>query len=344
MIKIDVATAQAYSVTIGSGLLLTLAQEVKAHTKAEKVCIVSDSHVFPLYGKTLEKVLQDAGYITANFIFSAGETQKNSSTYLQLLEFLADNGLTRSDCIIALGGGVVGDLAGFAAATYLRGIAYIQVPTTLLAMVDSSVGGKTGIDLQAGKNLAGAFYQPTAVICDTDTLSTLPEEIFRDGCAEVIKYAVLFDPQLFAALEECGMEFQREAVIARCVEHKKNMVVHDEFDKGLRRLLNFGHTIGHAIEVCSHYEISHGRAVSIGMSVICRSAKCKDTKRITALLAAFDLPVSTDFSAGALCEAALSDKKRHGKTINLVIADHIGSCAIIPAPVEKLKTFIEEGL
>lgn len=344
MIKIDIATAHAYSVNIGSGLLLTLAQEVKAHTKAEKVCIVSDCHVFPLYGETVKKVLEDAGYHTASLIFPAGEAQKNGSTYLQLLEFLADNGLSRSDCIIALGGGVVGDLAGFAAATYLRGIAYIQVPTTLLAMVDSSVGGKTGIDLQAGKNLAGAFYQPAAVICDTDTLRTLPGEVFRDGCAEVIKYAVLFDPQLFAALEEYGTEFQREAVIARCVDHKKNIVVHDELDKGLRRLLNFGHTIGHAIEVCSHYEISHGRAVSIGMSVICRSAKCKDAARITALLAAFGLPVTTEFSADALCEAALSDKKRHGKTVDLVIADRIGSCDVIPAPVEKLKTFIEEGL
>ena len=197
---------------------------------------------------------------------------------MELLNFLAENKLTRSDALIALGGGVVGDLTGFAAATYLRGIDYIQIPTTLLAAVDSSVGGKTAIDLPSGKNLVGAFYQPKLVLCDTDTLNTLPEDIFRDGCAEVIKYGVLYDAELFAHLDESGLSFDREAVIARCVELKRDVVAEDEFDRGKRQKLNLGHTIGHGIEACSGYGISHGKAVAMGMTIITKTpAKKKNT-------------------------------------------------------------------
>lgn len=172
--------------------------------------------------------------------------------------------------VVALGGGVVGDLAGFAAASYLRGIRFIQVPTTLLAAVDSSVGGKTAIDLPAGKNLAGAFCQPSLVLCDTDTLNSLPLDIFRDGCAEVIKYGVLYDPKLFAHLEEKGLSFDREAVITRCVELKRDVVMEDEFDTGARMKLNLGHTVGHGVEAKSHFAISHGKAVAIGMAIVSR--------------------------------------------------------------------------
>ena len=193
MNTVTVNASTTYEVKIGSGLLPKLGAEVSALGKAGKVCIVSDSNVWPLYGNAAKNSLENAGLQVIHFLFPAGESSKNGSTYLQLLNFLAENGMTRSDHLIALGGGVVGDLTGFAAATYLRGIAYIQVPTTLLAMVDSSVGGKTAIDLQSGKNLAGAFCQPKLVLCDTDTLATLPEDIFRDGCAEVIKYGILYD-------------------------------------------------------------------------------------------------------------------------------------------------------
>lgn len=342
MTKICVNTATPYTVTIGSGILHSIGQQVQELTKAEAVCIVSDDQVWPLYGETVRSGLVDLNVCV--FQFPAGENSKNSETYLQLLNFLAENGLTRSDCIVALGGGVVGDLAGFAAATYLRGIPYIQVPTTLLAMVDSSVGGKTGIDLPAGKNLCGAFYQPAAVICDTDTLSSLPEDIFRDGCAEIIKYAVLFDPELFAVLEKQGPNFDREAVIARCVAHKRDVVAGDEFDRGQRMLLNLGHTIGHAIEKCSNYTISHGKAVAVGMAMVFRTGKCKDAERISSLLANFGLPTSTGFTADALYARTLSDKKRSGTTVNMIIPRAIGDCAIVPTPVAQLKTFIEEGL
>ena len=344
MTRIEISASRNYTVTIGSGLRNSVCQVLNKLTNAEKVCIVSDDNVFPLYGTTLSESLTADGFSTSAFVFPAGEERKNGFTYLGLLEHLAENGLTRSDCIIALGGGVVGDLAGFAAATYLRGIPCIQIPTSLLAMVDSSVGGKTGIDLDAGKNLCGAFYQPAAVICDTDVLSTLPEDVFRDGCAEVIKYAVLFDPELFRLLEQKGMDFDREAVIARCVEHKRNVVTGDEFDHGKRMLLNLGHTVGHAIEKCSNYAISHGKAVAIGMAMICRAVKCPDADRISALLEKFGLPITTTLPAKSLWDAALSDKKRSGNLVNLIAPNAIGNCSIVPTKVDELKTFIEEGM
>ena len=344
MRNIKVNASKHYTVTVGSGIWEQLGHTVRLVTKAEKVCIVSDSNVWPLYGETVIRSLCSADLSICNFVFSAGESSKNSAVYLQLLNFLAEHGLTRTDCIIALGGGVVGDLAGFAAATYLRGIPYIQVPTTLLAMVDSSVGGKTAIDLPAGKNLCGAFWQPAAVLCDTDTLTTLPDEIFRDGCAEVIKYGILYDPALFAHLEETGLAFDREAVIARCVELKRNIVAQDEFDTGARMKLNLGHTIGHAIESCSNYQLSHGQAVAMGIAIVSRAAKCPDSQRIIALLKQFGLPTATAYSAEVLTDAALSDKKRRGGMVNLIIPKAIGDCAIVPTPVAHLHAFIEEGL
>lgn len=341
MKQIIVNASRIYTVTIGSNILQSVAKLISG---VANVCIVCDNNVWTLYGKSLREYLCGKGTLVGYYVFPAGETSKSSENYLDLLNFLSLNEFTRSDCIIALGGGVVGDLAGFAAATYLRGIPYIQVPTSLLAMVDSSVGGKTGIDLPAGKNLCGAFYQPNAVFCDTDVLQTLPEEIFRDGCAEIIKYAVLFDPELFAILENDGPDFDRETVIARCIEHKQNVVAMDEYDRGQRKKLNLGHTIGHAIEYCSHYAVSHGEAVAIGLAMVSRAAKCPDADRIISLLQQFGLPTTTDYPSEALCKAALSDKKRSGTTIDLIIPKAIGDCGIVPTPVEKLKTFIEEGM
>ena len=341
---IEVSTSKKYTITIGSGVLSAIGNVTRKVTNAQKVCIVSDSHVWPLYGESVSAQLRKVGLKTCSFVFPAGEENKNAGTYLALLSFLAENQITRSDCLIALGGGVVGDLAGFAAATYLRGIPYIQLPTTLLAMVDSSVGGKTGIDLPSGKNLCGAFHQPVAVLCDTDVLGTMPEDVFRDGCAEVMKYGILYDPALFAHLEAKGLLFDREYVIGRCVELKRDVVIQDEFDTGARMKLNLGHTIGHAIEQCSNYSISHGKAVAIGMAVVSRATNCPDRDRITSLLTQFGLPTTTEYSAEALYKCALHDKKRNGDHVNLVVPNAIGDCAIVPTPVENIKTFIEEGL
>ena len=344
MKTVHVTASKDYDIHIGSGLLQTLGRFAADLGKAERVCIVSDSNVWPLYGATAAHSLQNSGLEPVAFIFPAGEQQKNSTTYLSLLNFLAENHLTRTDLIVALGGGVVGDLAGFAAATYLRGIRFIQVPTTLLAAVDSSVGGKTAIDLPAGKNLAGAFCQPDLVLCDTDTLNTLPEEFFHDGCAEVIKYGILYDPSLFQTLSASGPGFDRESVIARCVELKRNVVAEDEFDTGARMKLNLGHTIGHGIEACSHYTITHGKAVAAGMSIVARASHCPHAQLIISCLEKFGLPTTTVYSSDELTDCALSDKKRNGGTVNLIIPRAIGSCDIVPTPVENLKSFIEEGL
>ena len=350
MTTIEVNASKTYSVEIGRGLLPQLGEKVAALGKAKKVCIVSESNVWPLYGAGAELSLHSAGLDTCHFVFPAGEESKNGATYLELLNFLAESRLTRSDIIVALGGGVVGDLAGFAAATFLRGIRFVQVPTTLLAAVDSSVGGKTAIDLPAGKNLAGAFCQPSLVVCDLDCLDSLPEEIFRDGCAEVIKTAILFDGKLFMELVRDGLGFDRESVIARCVAHKRDIVNADEFDRGERQKLNLGHTIGHGVEALSHFTLSHGKSVAIGTAIVARAAAnlgiCNFgvSARIQWLLQSFGLPIFTGSSAEELMTMALSDKKRSGSTVNLIVPTEIGNCAIRPTPVDEIESFIQAGL
>ncbi len=350
MRTIEVNASKCYRVEIGRGLLSALGERVRSLGKVQKVCIVSDSNVWPLYGATADESLFAWGFETCHFVFPAGEAWKNGETFLELLNFLAENRLTRTDLIVALGGGVVGDLAGFAAASFLRGIRFVQVPTTLLAAVDSSVGGKTAIDLPAGKNLAGAFWQPSLVLCDIGCLDSLPGEVFREGCAEVIKTAILFDETLFTELVRDGLSFDREAVIAACVAHKRDVVCADEFDRGQRQLLNLGHTIGHAVEARSDFTLSHGAAVAIGTAIAARSAVEKGichqgtATRIMWLLEHFGLPIFTEDAAGDLAAVALSDKKRSGGTINLILPQSIGQCGIYPVPIEELTDFIQAGL
>ena len=344
MNTVTVSASKTYDILIGSGLLTQLGERVKALGKAQKVCVVSETAVFPLYGKAVAESLENAGFSVVSFVFPAGEESKNGSVFLELLNYLAENRLTRSDIIVALGGGVTGDLAGFAAASFLRGIRFVQVPTTLLAAVDSSVGGKTAIDLPAGKNLAGAFCQPSLVLCDTDTLNTLPADIFRDGCAEVIKYGILYDPVLFSHLEDKGLDFDREAVITRCVELKRDVVMEDEFDTGARMKLNLGHTIGHGVEAKSNFTLSHGKSVAIGMAIVARASNCPDTARILSILRQFGLPTTTDDSAEDIFTYALSDKKRSGDLVKLILPNAIGDCSVVPTPVEQLKSFIQAGL
>ena len=350
MTTIEVNASKCYTVQIGSGLLPGLGPKAAALGGARKVCIVSDSNVWPLYGAAADASLHAAGLETCAFVFPAGEASKNGGTFLKLLNFLAENHLSRSDLLVALGGGVVGDLTGFAAACYLRGIRFIQVPTTLLAAVDSSIGGKTAIDLPAGKNLAGAFWQPALVLCDTDTLATLPGDIFRDGCAEVIKTAILYGEPLFMELVRAGLNFDREAIITACVIQKQEIVENDEFDRGQRQLLNLGHTFGHAVELLSDFTLSHGKAVAIGTAIAARAAVragvCDQATatRIMWLLEKFGLPIFTHHSAAAICEAALSDKKRSGDTVNLILPKRIGDCAICPTPVSQLESMIQAGL
>lgn len=350
MTTIEVNASKRYQVQIGPGLLPGLGEKVAALGKVQKVCIVSDSTVWPLYGVSADTSLHAAGLNTCSFVFPAGEASKCGETFLELLNFLAENRLTRSDILVALGGGVVGDLTGFAAACFLRGIRFVQVPTTLLAAVDSSVGGKTAIDLPGGKNLAGAFWQPSLVLCDTECLNTLPEDIFRDGCAEVIKTAILFDEPLFMELVRDGLHFDREWVIAACVAHKRDVVNADEFDRGQRQKLNLGHTIGHGVEAMSDFTLSHGKSVAIGTAIAARAAAklgvCDQgtATRIMWLLEKFGLPIFTHHTAAELAQMALSDKKRAGDTVNLILPKAVGDCIISPTPVTELESIIQAGL
>lgn len=350
MTEIFVQTKPEYPVKVGRGLLMEAGDHLKPYLKGKTLCMVSDDKVNSLHGDALENSLRQAGYAVCRFVFPAGEASKNGETYLTLLGFLAEQGLSRSDGIVALGGGVVGDLAGFVAATYLRGMAFAQIPTSLLAMVDSSVGGKTAIDLPQGKNLVGAFYQPKIVLCDMDLLDTLPEKAFLDGCAEVIKYGVIGNKPLFDLLCQQGIGFNRETVIADCVQQKADVVAQDETDQGLRQLLNLGHTVGHAIERCSELAWSHGHAVAAGMAIVARAAVkagiCpqEDGEAIEALIRHFGLPTSCTFTAAQLAEAALSDKKRRGDQLTLILPYGVGDTRLHPIPVKELEAFLEGGL
>ncbi len=345
MKTVHVQASTSYDILIGNGLLSRLGKFLlDVFGKPCKIAIISDSNVFPIYEKSVADNLNQTGFETVSYCFPAGEASKSAATYLEIVNFLAQRHITRTDAVLALGGGVVGDLTGFAAATYLRGIRYVQIPTSLLAMVDSSVGGKTAIDLPFGKNLVGAFYQPRLVVCDLDVLNTLPEAVFRDGCAEVIKYSVLYDAALFDHLQKHGLDFDRLAVISRCVELKRNVVAEDEFDNGARQKLNLGHTIGHGIEAQSNFTISHGQAVAIGMAIVSKAGCPGIYEKLLDVLKKFQLPTTTTLSAKQLYDSALSDKKRSGNTVNLIVPKKIGDCAIVPTEIKKLESFIEEGL
>ena len=347
---IQVHTAPAYEVSIGGGLLPTCGQRLREALLPCRVAVVTDSTVAPLYLKTVTGSLEGAGFTVCSYTFPAGAGSHHFTTLAAILEFLAEQRLTRTDCVAALGGGVTGDMAGFAAACYLRGIRCVQLPTTLLSAVDSSVGGKTAIDLTAGKNLAGAFLQPAAVLCDTDCLRSLPAEVFADGAAEAIKTGVLDDEGLFALFEDGTLTTAPDEVIARCVRYKAGVVERDEKEQGERKLLNLGHTAGHAIEKCSGYAIPHGHAVAAGLAIIARSAEALGwaaepiAARIAACLAKNGLPTGTNYTAEALAEAALADKKRSGGDITLVIPKKIGVCELKKVSVTDLLPIIRAGL
>ena len=347
---IQVHTTPAYEVSIGGGILHTCGQRLCKVLAPCHVAVITDSTVAPLYLGGVTSSLKEAGFTVSSHVFPAGEAYKTMDTLAEILEFLAEERLTRTDCIVALGGGVTGDTAGFAAAVYLRGIRCVQMPTTLLSAVDSSVGGKTAIDLKVGKNLAGAFLQPAAVLCDTDCLASLPADVFADGAAEAIKTGVLCDESLFSLFESGRLETDPAEVIARCVAYKAGVVERDEKEQHERKLLNLGHTVGHAVEKCSGYTIAHGHAVAIGLAIIARAAEKLGwteepiAERIIACLAKNGLPTETGYSAEELAHVASADKKRAGNDITLVIPRKIGVCELKKVPVAELLSVISAGL
>lgn len=350
MRTVKVNASSPYNILIGNELLDSCGELCLDVLNAPcKVCIVTDDTVADLYLERAKKAMQAVGFETVCFVFPHGEASKNTYTLVELVEFMAQNRITRSDMLLALGGGVVGDMGGFAAATYMRGINFVQMPTTLLSAVDSSVGGKTAVDLKAGKNLFGAFHQPSLVICDYSTLDTLPPEVFADGCAEVIKYGIINDRDFFDRLSG-GIKSQIEDVIAACVTNKARIVERDECERGERQVLNLGHTIGHAIEVCSDLTVSHGSAVAIGTVIATRAAVkmglCEkaELERVINAFERESLPVSCGFTAEQLSSVASADKKRSGETITLVVPYAIGDTRLLKLPIEQLTDFISKGL
>lgn len=330
----------SYPIIIEKGSIKNITKHLKDKFKGKKIAIISDNNVYGIYGDLIKEELEAEGYTAKAIVIQAGEKSKSFSTlpavYNELLEFK----LTRTDIILALGGGVVGDLAGFVASTYLRGVPFIQIPTTLLAQVDSSVGGKVGVDLEKGKNLVGSFYHPKLVIIDPEVLNTLSERIFKDGLAEVIKYGCIKDKNLFDKLkaykDEKALIEDIEEIIYTCCDIKRKVVEEDEKDTGERMLLNFGHTLGHAIEQYYKYErYTHGEGVAIGMYQIMKSAYSKGlvpesvVEEIKDILIKYDLPYSLDGeSIDELINVIKLDKKNINNSLSLILLKEIGESYI----------------
>lgn len=356
--NLDVDTGRPYRVHIGTYLLEQVGAVARNAAGGNKAVIVTDSNVGPLYAQPVRLSLEKAGYTVDVFTFEAGEEHKRLTTISDILEFMAVKQLTRKDIVVALGGGVVGDMAGFAAASYMRGIEFIQVPTSLLAMVDSSVGGKTGVDLAAGKNLAGAFWQPAAVLADVGCLNTLSPQQFADGCGEVIKHGVIADAELFEELEKTPLTLELlqkdvdrvSLLVARNIDIKRAVVAADERETGQRKLLNFGHSIGHAVEACEEYKLGHGNCVAIGMCAMSRASASlgfcdgEVADRIWDLCQRHGLETACRFTDDQVYHEALHDKKRSGDAIDIVIPHRIGACSIESVALEYFHDLIRRGL
>lgn len=347
MRTVTVNASKKYDVFIEKGLVSKSGEIIKNLTSFRKAAVITDNTVAGLYLKTVVDSMKENGFEVHTFSFPAGEASKCHRTLIAVYDFLAEAQITRSDVIVALGGGVVGDLAGYAAATYLRGVDFVQIPTTLLAQVDSSVGGKTAVDINAGKNLVGAFKQPLCVICDTDALLTLSEDIFADGMGEVVKYGMIKSAPLFEKLLSGDVKDSLEDVIAECVSIKRDVVEADEFEKGDRMLLNFGHTLGHAIEKYYNFSgISHGKAVAIGMAEFTRLAEEKDLckkgtfEKLKKCLEKNLLPFSCDISLKELAPLCLSDKKRKSDGINIVLCSEVGKSFIKKLGINEFYDFL----
>lgn len=342
--KLQVRTEKPYTVTVERGVLDRVGEIARETQRpGARVMIFSESHVFPLYGERVQASLEAAGFRPSVFTFPAGEPSKQISTVCEMYRALAENGFTRTDFAVTLGGGVTGDMGGFAAATFLRGIPFIQVPTSLLAQVDASVGGKTGVDLPFGKNLVGAFHQPAAVAADPDVLKTLPDHYFRDGMGEVVKYGCIADRELFDSLENGTALDDLEQVLFRCVDCKRRLVEEDALDTGARMVLNFGHTFGHALEKLHGFcGLSHGEAVGIGMLLACGAGEALGVtepgtgRRLQAVLERYGLPTEDGFSKEELVAATALDKKSAGDVLRLILIPQIGRSVVYPITREKL--------
>jgi 3-dehydroquinate synthase len=349
-------TDRSYDVLVGRGILNDLHREISRIGSYSSYGLVTDDSVRPLVAERLQANLRSHQINSELLSFPPGESAKNMEIVLQLCQQLVARGFDRKSLLIAVGGGVVGDIAGFAAAIFMRGIPYIQVPTTLLAQVDSAIGGKTGVDLPSGKNLLGAFHQPLLVVADPDVLGTLPVEIRREGFAEIIKAALIADSELFSLLENQGSNLLEnanelwETIIAKAAEVKCRVVSRDEHESGLRRILNFGHTLGHALEAASQYSLPHGQAVAAGMGVAIRLSQNwagldqDEADRALRLIRRLGLPsgLPGDIRSQLLLSALEKDKKIQGNVCHFVLIGKIGQALIHPIPVEELKESLDQ--
>ena len=340
-ISIPESAPDGYEVRIGAGIRHTLADELRTVCPAHRYVIIADSTVAELYGKELLEALRSAGLSVDLLAFPAGEENKNRNVWADLTDRMLSSGFGRDSAVLALGGGVTGDLAGFVAATYLRGLPLVHLPTSLLAMIDSSVGGKTGVDTPAGKNLVGAFLQPRVVVADTETLRTLPTEHLRSGLAEAVKHGAIADTGYFDWIAEHADSLVRGdaaamiPLIQRSVEIKAHVVEADERESGLRKTLNFGHTIGHAVEALSNFELLHGEAIAIGMVVEASLGEALQVtevgaaRRIRAVLERIGLPsaLPAGFAADDILEFARLDKKGRAGRVEYALLERVGAAS-----------------
>ena len=349
MKKLTVNVNPKYDILIEKGLLSKAGELVKTVLTGKKLALISDTNVYPLYGESVKASLEAQGYAVYEYVFRAGEVSKKPQTVLDMVEFMADKGMTRGDGVVALGGGVCGDMAGFAASIFLRGIDFVQIPTTLLSQVDSSVGGKTGVDLPQGKNLCGAFHQPRLVIIDPNVLDTLTDHFFADGMGEVIKYGCIKSPSLFARLENENPKDFIEDLIFESVDTKRIVVENDEKEHGERALLNFGHTCGHAIEKLWNFEtVSHGEAVGIGMVMIAKAGENigiteqGTADRIKRLLEKYSMKTEDIHPVAEIISAMNADKKRTDTGIKFAMISKIGESFIKSVPMEDIPKMFGE--
>lgn len=348
MEKVTVKASTSYEILIDSGILDNTGEYIRNVINKGKCAVITDDNVDRYYGERVTKSLEAAGFSPKKYVFPHGEASKNHTTLLGIYDFLAENGYTRSDFIVALGGGVVGDTAGFAAATYMRGIDFVQIPTTVVSQADSSVGGKTAVDIGGGKNLVGAFHQPRLVICDTDTLNTLTPEFFSDGMAEVVKHGMIKSAELFDILSTKDIKANIVDIMKRNVTIKGQVVENDERENGERMLLNFGHTLAHALEKYYNFTgLTHGCAVAIGMSVFTHIAErrgmCKKgvADKLDALLKKCGLPITDSAPMDELYKISLGDKKHLASGMNIVLCSDIGESKVVRMSVEEYADFLK---
>ena len=346
MKKISMNTSHPYEVLIERGSIKKSGEYIAKVTDSRKAAIITDDIVEKLHLQTVIDSMKAAGFECSVFSFPHGEQSKCLDTLGKIYDFLCESNITRSDIAVALGGGVVGDITGFAAASFLRGIDFVQIPTTLLSQVDSSVGGKTAIDIAGGKNLVGAFKQPSLVICDSDVLKTLPQSILSEGMGECIKYGMIRDEKLFELMESHNIDTLDEIMdemVYTCIDIKRQVVENDEFDRGERMILNFGHTLGHALEGWHNYvDYPHGNGVAAGMCMITDKLAPQISERLKKCVAAYNLPTGSDIPMSELLPFCSKDKKNEKKDINYIICKEIGKCEIVKVPFAEFCKLMED--